>query len=158
MGHEAAGFPLACLYQGNGRLVFLGVELAMAAVCLVLWAYRRWPVSTVPNVFLLLFHYALVHIRRRVSPPGKLVTGVARMVPPLDLGHLQVLVGGLSPTRFHFHSAVGRLLPAVRTGAVSSGIYRVIGRWFLLFWRDEASLLPATHHVHGGERLGGHHA
>jgi hypothetical protein len=54
-----AGFPLACLYRPGPRLLFLYVELAIAAVCFILWVLRRWPVSTPAGVFLLILHYAL---------------------------------------------------------------------------------------------------
>ncbi len=51
-----AGWPLVCLYD-RGR-IFAGIELAIAAFCFLLWAYRKWPVSSPLNVFLLTLHYA----------------------------------------------------------------------------------------------------
>jgi hypothetical protein len=54
-----AGFPTACLYRANPRLVFLYVELAIAAVYFMVWAARRRPVSTPLNLLLLILHYAL---------------------------------------------------------------------------------------------------
>jgi hypothetical protein len=53
------GFPLVCLYRQNRLSFFLGVELALTAVCFLLWMYRRWPVSAPLNVVLLILHYAL---------------------------------------------------------------------------------------------------
>ena len=54
-----AGYPLASLYYGEGRILFLEVELAILAVCVVLWAYRRWPVSWPFSIFLLVVHFTL---------------------------------------------------------------------------------------------------
>ena len=57
-----AGFPLVCVYrQGRQGLpsLFLDVEFALAAVCFLLWAYRRWPLSAALSVVLLILHYTL---------------------------------------------------------------------------------------------------
>ncbi len=58
-GVATGGFPLACLYSGGGRLLFLEVELVIATACVVLASLRIWPVSTPLNVLLLILHYSL---------------------------------------------------------------------------------------------------
>jgi hypothetical protein len=54
-----AAYPLMCLCFGDGRILFLEVELAIAIVCLVLFAYQKWPVSAPLNAFLLVLHFAI---------------------------------------------------------------------------------------------------
>ena len=54
-----AGYPVASLYYGTGRMLFLDVELILAGSLIVLWAYRKWLVSKPLSVFLLVLHFAL---------------------------------------------------------------------------------------------------
>ena len=53
-----SGLPVACLYAGGRPFFFAVIELAIAASCFLLWAYRKWPVSAPLSVFLLILHYA----------------------------------------------------------------------------------------------------
>lgn len=54
-----AGFPLIHLHQRDSLIPFSALELALAGVCLLLWAYHKWPVSTVPSILLLILHSVL---------------------------------------------------------------------------------------------------
>jgi len=56
-----AGFPLASMYVRSGRMLSPEAALLLAGVCLVLflWAYRKWRVPMLLNIFLLLLYFAV---------------------------------------------------------------------------------------------------
>ena len=53
------GFPLACLYAGDGRFPFLELELACVLGAVILYAYGKWKVSMWLGVPLLVLHFLL---------------------------------------------------------------------------------------------------
>ena len=54
-----AGFPLVCEIRLHSISPLFGTELALATICLFLWAYRKWLVSTTLNIVLLCIHFAM---------------------------------------------------------------------------------------------------
>lgn len=66
-----AGFPLACMYS-IGYPFFAVLELTIATVCFLLWAYRKWPLSATLNALLMIVNYAFWF----------LFSGVIARVPP----------------------------------------------------------------------------
>lgn len=56
-----AGLPLVnfSLSRRYPTLVPLAVALMLPAICFVLWAYRKWPVSNPVTVFLLVMYYVV---------------------------------------------------------------------------------------------------
>jgi len=53
------GFPFVCLYAARRPLFPIILEPAIAGICFLLWAYRKWLVSAWLNIPLLILHYAL---------------------------------------------------------------------------------------------------
>jgi len=54
-----AGFPLASLYSGNGRMPFLEIELAILGVFVAFWAFGKRLVALPTTIFILTLHFAL---------------------------------------------------------------------------------------------------
>jgi len=51
-----AGFPLVCIVQGE-RATFAIGELILALAVIGLFAYGKWPLSTLASIILLILHY-----------------------------------------------------------------------------------------------------
>jgi len=54
-----AGLPVAHIYSGHPTMFFLKAELILSVGCIILYAYRKWPVSDLVSLLLLVLHFGV---------------------------------------------------------------------------------------------------